>query len=60
MCLRKVGGVVDLSAYPTNLVSNVVAVEVAASTLDFVLIFELFPGFIVKFVNGGVDWCWWL
>ena len=50
----------DLSAYPTNLVSNVVAVEVAASTLDFVFIFELFPGFIVKFVNGGVDWCWWL
>ena len=49
----KVGGVVDLGAYTADLVTDVVAIQVAAPTLGFVLIFKLFPGFTVEFVNEG-------
>ena len=57
MCLGKVGGVVDLSADATDLVTDVMAIQMAAPTLGFVFVFKLLPGFTVEFVNGGVDRC---
>ena len=47
----------DLSADATDLVTNVVAIQMAAPTLCFVFVFKLLPGFTVEFVNGGVDRC---
>ena len=60
MCLGKVGGVVDLSADATDLVTDVMAIQMAAPTLGFVFVFvwkdKLTHDNFQLLENGGLYW----